>query len=196
MGGTRRAAGTRRDVRRRVPARLALTAATLAFLALPVGLLLALPTAGYGQQARPAKREGPYDIMMFNTPRAGDAVAEARLFYASSPFGVAVTVDGIDRYDVRLSIQGLPSPSALGPYKAYVAWEVTPDLTTWHRLGPVDNDTTVVGTTNMNKFLLVVTAEASAAAGTHQGPTVLHGTSPSGWLENFLTHDAFFRGVY
>lgn len=141
-------------------------------------------------------REGPYDIAMFNTPRAGKAAGKARLFYASSPFGIAVTVDGIDRYDVRLSIKGLPAPSALGPYKAYVAWEVTPDLSKWQRLGRVGNGRTVVGTTDLNKFLLVITAEASATPETHHGPIVLHGTSPSGWLENFLTHDAFFRGVH
>ncbi len=159
-------------------------------------VLLALPGAALGQQARPTAREGPYDIAMFNTRRTARATGKARLFYASSPFGIAVTVAGIDRYDVRLNIEGLPAPSALGPYKAYVAWEVTPDLSKWHRLGPVENGTTVVGTTDLNKFLLVVTAEASATPDTHDGPVVLHGTSPSGWLENFLTHDAFFRGVY
>jgi len=183
-----RVPGTRRDGKRRVPARLVRAAAVLA--------VLALPAVARGQQARSPTREGPYDILMFNTSRVADASGRARLFYASSPFGVAVTVDGIDRYDVHLNIQGLPAPSALGPYEAYVAWEVTPDLTTWRRLGTVGNDTSVVGTTDMNKFLLVVTAEASDTVVAHEGPTVLHGTSPSGWLENFLTHDAFFRGVY
>ncbi len=141
-------------------------------------------------------REGPYDIPLFNTPRTPAATGQARLFYAPSPFGVAVTVDGIDRYDARVTVKGLPAPSSLGPYRAYVAWAVTPDLRTWHRLGAVRNGTTVVGTTAFNKFLFVITAEPSAAAGAHQGPTVLHGNSPSGWLENFLSHDAFFRGVY
>jgi hypothetical protein len=187
MGGSRSAA-TRRDIRRRLPARLAGAAVGVALLALPLG--------ARGQQPGPTKREGPYDIAMFGTPRTGEATAEARLFYASSPFGVAVTVDGIDRYDVRLNIRGLPAPSALGPYEAYVAWEVTPDLSKWQPLGPVENGTTVVGTTDLNKFLLVVTAEASPTPDAHGGPVVLHGTSPSGWLENFLTHSAFFRGVY
>jgi hypothetical protein len=72
---------------------------------------------------------------------------------------------------------------------------VTPDLATWHRLGVVHNGTVVVGTTGMTKFLFVVTAEASANTDVHHGPVVLHGTSPSGWLENFLSHSAFFRGV-
>ncbi len=187
MGRTRREGGTRRS-RRRVPTPPALAVAALT--------LLALPAAARGQQARLIAREGPYDIPMFNTPRTDKATGKARLFYAPSPFGVAVTVSGIDRYDVRLKIHGLPAPRALGPYEAYVAWEVSPDLSKWKRLGPVRNGTTVVGTTDMNKFLLVVTAEASPTSDTHDGPVVLHGTSPSGWLENFLTHDAFFRGVH
>ncbi|MDE3215154.1 MAG: hypothetical protein KGO03_02075 [Gemmatimonadota bacterium] len=141
-------------------------------------------------------REGPYDIPLFNTPRTPAATGQARLFYAPSPFGVAVTADGRDRYDARVTVRGLPAPASLGPYTAYVAWEVSPDLTIWHLLGPVANGTTVIGTTSSNKFLLVITAEAGSAPGAHAGPTVLHGTSPSGWLESFLTHNAFFRGVY
>lgn len=155
--------------------------------------LLGLPTAAQAQA--PMRREGPYDVPLFNTPRTAKSTGLARLVYASSPFGIAVTVDGIDRYDVRITARGMPAPSSLGPYKAYVAWQVTTDLSQWKRLGPVRNGTTVVGTTNLNKFLLVITAEASATPDTHHGPIVLHGTSPSGWLENFLTHDAFFRGV-
>jgi len=156
--------------------------------------LLGLPAAAHAQE--PAHREGPYDVPLFNTARTAKTTGVAKLFYASSPFGVAVTVDGVDRYDIRINIKGMPAPASLGPYKAYVAWQVTTDLSKWKRLGPVRNGANVVGTTDLNKFLLVITAEASATPDTHHGPIVLHGTSPSGWLENFLTHDAFFRGVY
>lgn len=140
-------------------------------------------------------REGPFDVPLFNTPLTRTATGRARLVYAPSPFGVAVTADGRARYDARVTISGLPAPSALGPYRAYVAWAVTPDLTEWHRLGVVRNGTTMVGTADFNKFLFVVTAEAGPAPASHAGPTVLHGTSPSGWLQNFITHP-LFRGVY
>jgi hypothetical protein len=60
--------------------------------------------------------------------------------------------------------------------------------------GVVKNGRSTVGHVEMNKFLLVVTAEAGDEPATHAGPTVLHGTSPSGWLQNFLTHP-LFRGV-
>ena len=46
-----------------------------------------------------------------------------------------------------------------------------------------------------NKFLLVITAEAEQPLRrSHAGPTVLHGTSPSGWLQSFLSHP-LFRGI-
>ena len=69
-----------------------------------------------------------------------------------------------------------------------------PDLKQWDRLGEVQNGTSTVGHAELNKFLLVITAEPSATPRAHTGPTVLHGTSPSGWLQSFLTHP-LFRGV-
>lgn len=137
---------------------------------------------------------GPYDIRLFPTPKTPRASGDARLVFAASPFGVAVTADGRARYDVQITAAGLPKPSSLGAFRAYVAWAVTPDLARWVKLGPVTNGSTTVGPVDLNKFLLVVTAEASAATAAHAGPTVLHGTSPSGWLQSFLTHP-LFRGV-
>ena len=153
------------------------------------GLGLVLSAAGARAQG------GPFDIALFNTPQSSTATGQARLVFASSPMDVAVTADGHARYDARVTIRGLPAPASLGQYSAYVAWAVTPDLTTWHRLGTVRNGTTIVGTADFNKFLFVITAEASATPDTHHGPVILHGTSPSGWLQTFLTHP-LFRGVY
>ena len=164
---------------------------------LAMGLLI-LTVAGSSATAQTSsnrQQPGPYDIALFHTTQVPEAKGKARLVSAESPFGVAVTTDGRARYDVNLDVTGLPSPSRLGAYKAYVAWAVSPDLTAWKRLGAVENGRTVVGTTDLNKFLLVITAEASAEPGTHAGPTVLHGTSPSGWLQTFLSHP-LFRGVY
>jgi hypothetical protein len=138
---------------------------------------------------------GPLDMPLFSTPRAPTAQGAARLAFAASPFGIAVTADGRSRYDVQVKATGLPAPSSLGAYTAYVAWEVTPDLATWVRLGTVTNGTSTVGQTDINKFLFVITAEADSAPGVHAGPTILHGTSPSGWLQTFLSHP-LFRGVY
>ena len=153
------------------------------------------PAAAAAQTSANRQQPGPYDITLFTTAQAPKAKGQARLVSAESPFGVAVTADGRARYDVHIDVTGLPSPSTLGAYKAYVAWAVSPDLTTWKRLGTVENGTSVVGAADLNKFLLVITAEASADSAAHAGPTVLHGTSPSGWLQSFLSHP-LFRGVY
>ena len=138
---------------------------------------------------------GPFDIPLFSTPKAPAAQGAARLVYAASPFGVAVTSDGRARYDIQVTASGLPAPSSLGSYSSYVAWEVTPELDRWVRLGVVNNGKSTVGHADMNKFLFVITAESDSAPSTHSGPTVLHGTSPSGWLQTFLSHP-LFRGVY
>ncbi|MBX6364695.1 MAG: hypothetical protein IRZ00_12575, partial [Gemmatimonadetes bacterium] len=134
---------------------------------------------------------GPYDILLHPTPRVPGATGQARLVFAASPFGVAVTPDGRARYDIEVTLAGLPEPQSLGAYTAYVAWGVATDLSRWVRLGPVTNGTTTVGTVDMNKFLLVITAEASPAVEAHAGPTVLSGMSPSGWLQSFLSHPLF-----
>jgi hypothetical protein len=149
---------------------------------LAAGALLAAPPSG------------PYDIALLATPRAGGAEGHARLVFAESPFGVAVTADGRARYDIQVTAANLPAPSSVGDYTSYVAWEVSTDLSAWRRLGVVRNGTTTVGQAELNKFLFVITAEADSTSSAHAGPTILHGHSPSGWLQSFLTHP-LFRGV-
>ncbi len=137
---------------------------------------------------------GPFDIPLFSTPTAPTARGTARLVYSASPFGVAVTADGVASYDVRLELSGLPEPSSLGAFTTYVAWAVRSDLSRWDRLGAVSNGVATVGHAALNKFLLVITAEADSAPAARAGPTVLHGSSPSSWLQSFLSHP-LFRGI-
>lgn len=141
-----------------------------------------------------AAATGPFDIPLRNTTTAPQARGGARLVYAASPFGVAVTAEGVASYDIRFEISGLPEPSALGSYTAYVAWVTTTNLARWHRLGTVRNGTTTVGRAELNKFLVVITAEADSLTATRKGPTILHGPSPSTWLQSLLSHP-LFRGI-
>lgn len=137
---------------------------------------------------------GPYDIKLLNTPKTPSANGTARLLWAQGPFGVTVTPDGRATYDVQLDLSGLPAPRTLGPYTAYVAWAATTNLDKWYRLGTVTNGRSTVGRVELNKFMLVITAEASSTSAARKGPTVLHGISPSGWLQSLITHP-LFRGV-
>jgi hypothetical protein len=156
--------------------------------------MLVASTGGAPRDDGHGSAAGPYDILLFPTPKAPHATGAARLVYAASPYGVAVTADGRASYDVEITAAGLPQPSALGPYTTYVAWAATPNLTQWVRLGAIVNGMTTVGPVQLNKFLLVVSAEAAPTIASQTGPTVLHGTSPSGYLQNFLSHP-LFRGV-
>ncbi len=174
---------------------------SLAVLLAPVPLLGQLAGAGGGgggaanvpdTTAGPAG--SPWDMPLFAAPAAPHTTGHARLVYAASPFGVAVDADGRTRYDVQITASNLPSAESLGPYHAFVAWAVTPDLTQWRRLGPVVNGTVTLGQIDWNKFLLVIAAASDSNSASHAGPTVLHGTSPSGWLQTFLSHP-MFRGM-
>src|SRR5215472_2461822 len=119
-------------------------------------LLLALAGGALSGQARSAA--GPFDLLLFPTDKAPAATGRARLVYADSPFGVAVTEDGRARYNIQITPAGLPAPSTLGAYTTYVAWATTPELTAWVKLGTVTNGTNLVGTVDFNKFLVVVSA--------------------------------------
>lgn len=137
---------------------------------------------------------GPYDIILMRTSAVPEARGSARLQYAPSPFGVAVTAQGVARWDVRFTIEGLPPVATLGAYQGYVAWGTSSDLAEWDRLGTVGNGTTTRGRITRNKFLVVVTAEPDTLATTRSGPTIFHGISPSSWLQSLMTH-ALFRGI-
>lgn len=136
----------------------------------------------------------PYDIPLRNTATAPTAGGAARLVFGASPFGVTVTADGVASYDIRFELAGLPDPGTLGEYTAYVAWVVTTDLARWQRLGTVRNGVTTLGRAELNKFMVVITAEADSAATSRAGPTILHGRSPSTWLQSMLSHP-LFRGI-
>lgn len=138
---------------------------------------------------------GPYDIPLAPTATAPAARGHARLRFAASPFGVAVTADGRARYDVAITLSQLPRAGAAGDSSAaYVAWAVSPDLGEWRRLGTVDTGTTTVGPVDLNKFLIVISVERDPESVRATGPVVLRGYSPSIWLQSFITHP-LFRGV-
>lgn len=120
-----------------------------------------------------------YCLPLLSTERAPSASGTAVLKLESSPFGLAVTRDGRARFRVALTISGLPDPRSLGPYGAFVAWATTPELDPMIRLGPVGNGLTVTGPIDLERFLIMVSAEASPVVRARKGPLVLRGSSPS-----------------
>ncbi|MBL8961889.1 MAG: multicopper oxidase domain-containing protein, partial [Gemmatimonadetes bacterium] len=73
----------------------------------------------------------------------------------------------------------MPPPQSLGAYTTYVAWVAAPSLDPVRKLGVVRNGRTVLGEVAWDKFLIFVTAEASAGVTEQQGRLVLRGLSPS-----------------
>ena len=112
-------------------------------------------------------------------PTLRDASVVLELQAPATPFGVAVTTDGVPRHLPIATLAGLPPPSSLGPYTAYVAWASSIAFADEVRLGEVRNGTTRLGEIAMLQFRVLVTAEASATAARRSGPLVLRGTSPS-----------------
>ncbi len=114
-------------------------------------------------------------------PAAGidQGAGVARLVPPATPFGIAVTPAGEQLHDIAFALRDLPDPATLGPYTAYVAWATTPQLAPEMRLGVVANGEVVHGRVPYDRFLILITAEGSAAAPARAGRLVLRGTSAS-----------------
>jgi hypothetical protein len=139
-------------------------------------------------------RPSLYRIDLTATERAPGAKGVARLRPAATPFGLPVTVDGHVVWAAEVTGEGLPAPATLGAYTVFVAWAATPDLDAVRRLGALANGS-ATGEVAWNKFLIFVSAEASATADRWSGPIVLRGMSASGYMQNFSAHPLFNGGV-
>jgi len=124
-----------------------------------------------------------YCVPLVAAPGIRGISAVVELRQSPTPFGVAVTAEGIQVHDLILETRGLPDPRSLGAYSAYVAWVMPPGLDPVIRLGEVREGRVRLGTVALDKFLLLVTAERSAATRTRGGRIVLRGLSPSTRLD-------------
>ena len=120
-----------------------------------------------------------YCVELVPTDAAPSAAGTAELRPVPTPFGTAVTRDGEHVHAVRVTARGLPEPSSLGPYTAYVAWATTPVLHPVVKLGALGADGVAEGRVAFNKFLVLVTAEAAPDVEERAGRLVLRGQSAS-----------------
>ena len=120
-----------------------------------------------------------YCMELVPRPEVAAATGTVELGRAPSPFDVALTADGSQRYDATLELDGLPAPQSLGPFTAYVAWVAQPSLHPMIKLGVVRNGRTHIGEIALDKFLVFVTAERSGGVTEQSGKVVLRGLSPS-----------------
>jgi suppressor of ftsI len=148
-------------------------------------LILSLHTAAAAAQAalcdssvqrelRPSR-----DLFCINlsaTDRGGAASGVVSLEYIPGPFTVPVTVDGRYRYTLAIALRGLPRAPA---GTSYVAWAATPTLDVIQRLGAVTNGANRVGEIALDRFLVLISAEATPVSSQPRGPVLLRGESPS-----------------
>ncbi|MBA3445235.1 MAG: multicopper oxidase domain-containing protein [Gemmatimonadales bacterium] len=127
----------------------------------------------------PAADPSLYCFPLLPADRAPEAGGTAVLQPDASPFGLAVSRDGRVRFRVRLTLAGLPDPPSLGSYDSFVAWATTPDLDPMISLGRVRNGSTVVGPIQLERFMVLISAERRADVRFPTGPFVLRGSSPS-----------------
>ncbi len=119
-------------------------------------------------------------IALYPTPDLAPAGGAGLLRWDPSPFGVSVTRDGNQRYRLDLEIEGLPDPATLGDFHTYVAWATTPILDPVMRLGEVGNGRFPnLGPISFDKFVILVSAEATPYPATRTGRLALRGASPS-----------------
>lgn len=149
----------------------------LGLSALSVAFLGALPGPEPGSFCRASRNDAPsrdlYCIELTPAPDYPDIHGVATLGRAPSPFGIAVTPDGVQRFQLSLSITGLPET-----HPTYLAWVTTPTFDTVIRLGPVKNGENRLAELAFNKFLVLVSAESADTVTTRRGPLILRGGSP------------------
>lgn len=139
------------------------------------------PVRSGSDRQRPASDLNCIDL--FSTTRGGDAAGVIELRRPWSPFGVTVTAEGRHRHDLVAWIARLPDPTSLGPYTTYVAWATPLALDPVVKLGEVRDGRNDLGEVAFNKYLVLVSAEASADVTERRGPLIVRGRSPSARME-------------
>ena len=101
-----------------------------------------------------------------------------------SPFGVNVNRDGRQTYAPVLRVTGLPEPARFSAgARVWIAWMATQQLYPVRRLGVVGNGTWPLPAIDWPKFLILITAEASADVAEPAGRVALRGFSASSRMQ-------------
>jgi len=159
------------------------------------GLVLPCSGQGQGEPPRPPAPRAPgeyYAIDLVPTGRVpGTATARgtARVSFADSPFGVAVSPTGSYRQSLQIRTEALPPQSG----RDYVVWAADSELEHITRLGTIGGAAPLDATVELQKFLIVVSLEPSgdAPAARWQGPIVMRGMSRSGLMHTLAGHGPF-----
>ena len=135
------------------------------------------PCAAQDRPCDPSAPLGPshdlYCIELIAAPGMSGVSGRIELVLPSSPFTVGLTADGRTRYVPMASLAGLASG------RVYIAWATPPQMDTVIQLGQVRNGRVQLPAIDLEKFIVLITAERSARARAPGGRIVLRGQSPS-----------------
>jgi FtsP/CotA-like multicopper oxidase with cupredoxin domain len=120
-----------------------------------------------------------YCIELVPAPGIAGASGLVELGHVPGPFTVSVTRDGRLRHRLTVLVSGLPAPGSLGEYRTYIAWVAPPAMYPVRRLGEIANGRADLAVVDLEKFVFLVTAEASGRVKEPAGRVVLRGQSPS-----------------
>ena len=131
---------------------------------------------------------GLHCIELVPRPEFEAASGSVRLVPARSPFGVAVTRDGVPLLDLVVRLDGLPGGK-------HFAWASGPSLSPLIPLGEVANGETALGAISLERFTIFITrvdsalvpSTSSPSSGAPPGTIVLRGMSPSSVLLPHIT---------
>jgi suppressor of ftsI len=134
--------------------------------------------------AAPRPSRDLYCIELNPIPALEGVTATFELNRIPSPFGTNVTRDGRQVYAPVLRASGLPEPAAFSAgARVWIAWMATQQLNPTWKLGVVGNGTYSLPSVDWPKFLILVTAEASADVTEPDGRVALRGFSPSSRMQ-------------
>ena len=137
----------------------------------------AAPAAAQQRPCDPPTPLGPshdlYCIELVPAPGMTGVSGRVELAGPAGPFTVAVTAEGRSRVIPIASLQGLP------PAGTFIAWATPPQMDTVVKLGQVRNGSTTLRAVDLDKFVVLITAERDRRAREPSGRVVLRGQSPS-----------------
>ncbi len=133
-----------------------------------------------------------YKIKLVGTKKVGGArmaTGMGGVTFAQSPFGVALSSVGTYVLNLDLEMKNVTLDEGM----SLVAWVSTPQIDKIKLLGRFDDRFKVAGSTEWNKFLVVITLEPKGATlgSTWTGPIVARGMSRSGLMHTMAGHGPY-----
>jgi FtsP/CotA-like multicopper oxidase with cupredoxin domain len=159
-------------------------------------LAVILDTASPAACPRLAASGGSTDLycVPLVAPAGIGASGSVELSWPGGPFTESVTGDGTQQWQLRFALQDLPAAMLHGRRAGFVAWAADPTMARVIRLGVVHDGDMDLGPMALDRFLILISAEADTTVRQWRGRVILRGESASNRLRPADNYQ-FFLGV-